>query len=249
MNNSLLLTKNNFSNNVSSYIDNANIQKYCSEKLINLIVEYKNDLSNYNILDLGCGTGFISTHLQQKFNNNYNLFQLDLSLEMLKFNDSTNKICGDFNYLPFANNSLDLIISSFALQWCEDFNKILQNLKLILKPNGILAIALPTSESFKNLANCPFQINKMPNYLEIIEKLNHNNFSLISQNNKNYFENFNNSIDAIKSFKKIGANNLFTNKVGKTFHDLKNFYLINYNFNLSFKLDWVISYFIYLNHV
>jgi malonyl-CoA O-methyltransferase len=249
MDNSALLTKNNFSHNAYNYSSNANIQKYFSEKLVNFIKNYKNDLSGLNILDLGCGTGFISDQLQQKFSDNYNLFQLDLSLEMLKFNNSTNKICGDFNYLPFAYNSFDLIISSFSLQWCDDFNKILQNLKLILKPSGILAIALPTSESFKNLKNCPFQINILPNHFEIINYLNQNNFNLISQNCESYIENFNNPIDAIKSFKKIGANNLQEIKLINSFRDLKNFYLINYKFNLSFKLDWVISYFIYLNHV
>jgi malonyl-CoA O-methyltransferase len=249
MDNSALLTKNNFSNNAYNYSSNANIQKYFSEKLVNFIKNYKNDLSGLNILDLGCGTGFISDQLQQKFSDNYNLFQLDLSLEMLKFNNSANRICGDFNCLPFAYNSFDLIISSFSLQWCDDFNKILQNLKLILKPNGILGIALPTSESFKNLINCPFQINILPNHLEIMNYLNQNNFNLILQNYESYIENFNNPIDAIKSFKKIGANNLQEKKLIHSFRDLKNFYLINYKFNLSFKLDWVISYFIYLNHV
>lgn len=253
MKDSKLLKRNNFSHNVVQYDLNANTQKYCANKLVNFIKNYHNNLNNYNILDLGSGTGFIGSSLNRNFLNNFNLFELDLSIEMLKLDnsfDNSYKICADFNNLPFVENSFDIIISSFAIQWCENLDNLLKNLYMILKKNGHLIMAIPNFESFKQLEISPFQLNKMPKTHEIINLLNHHNFSEIFQYNELYYENFNNPIEAIKSFKKNGSNNLINHQtVINNFKNLRNFHLNNYNFNLGFKLDWNISYFIYKKHV
>ena len=58
------LIKQRFSKNLNTYQENALIQKNMAEKLIQLLPERKFD----NILELGCGTGFLTKLASEKIN-------------------------------------------------------------------------------------------------------------------------------------------------------------------------------------
>ena len=141
-------------------------------------------------------------------------------------------------------SSFDVIISSFSLQWIEDFDNLFNNLHKILKPRGILAISVPDNKSFEELNDSPFLLNKMPATQELSNILIKNQFTKKALINEKICEKFSNLIEALKSFKKIGVNYFSNNK--KNFKDLKKFYLKNLQNNLTYKkLSWSISYFIY----
>ena len=71
-------------------------------------------------LDLGCGTGFFLPHLARRC---HRLHGLDLAPGMLAQaalrGSGAQLVCGDAEQLPFADQSLDWVFSSLALQWCE----------------------------------------------------------------------------------------------------------------------------------
>lgn len=268
MNFNYSLVANNFFNKVEDYLINAKIQKIVANKIAIFIHQYF-DFQNFNatnsgkdnshILDIGSGAGFIFENLEKSFKNKFNFhnfYELDLSLAMLKKSrqsiSSKLQICADFNFLPFQNQSFDLITSSFALQWSDDIDSTLEKICGILKQNGLLILALPTSESFRNFSNLPFRINKMPDAIKIKKTLNKCGLVEKFYFQETCFEKFDNSIQALKYFKKIGANNILRNLDEYDLNDfrkLRNFYLKNYQTKLSFEIDWAISYFIYSKNV
>ena len=67
--------------------------------------------------------------------------------------------------------------------------------------------------SCQNLKNLNlFQINDFPNPLTINESLENSGFKTILSHQENYLDNFENTLDAVKYFKKIGANYNFNHK-------------------------------------
>lgn len=102
------------------------------------------------VLDLGCGTGYLSSHfLQQKTSvpeqAPQQLIALDIALPMLQItrdklgaNRSMTYLCADAENLPLLPHSVDKVVSNLALQWCGDLEKTLRGIKYILKPEGTL---------------------------------------------------------------------------------------------------------------
>lgn len=50
-------------------------------------------------------------------------------------------LCSDAELLPLADNSVDLIFSSLAIQWCNNLPQLMTELARVLKPGGQLYIA------------------------------------------------------------------------------------------------------------
>ena len=245
--------KNNFSNNSSEYLTKANIQKQSAKILCQNLIKVlplENLNNNYNILDIGAGTGFVGNFLIKKLTN-AKIYELDFSEKMLeKRQDSSiqiKQIIGDIEEVEFPKNFFDIIISSFSLQWIENFEKLLKKLKKSAKDNFIFACALPNDKSFKNL-NSPFQILDLPNHNDLQFLLSKENFEEIFVDNQIIFQNFSNPIEALKNFKNIGTNyNFYQNNVKKfsDFGKFRKFYLNNYKKNYNFSLDWSVSYLIF----
>ena len=163
-------------------------------------------------------------------------------------------IQGDAGSICFKPNSFDILISSFSLQWLQDFDKIFTSFYKILKPNGVFIFCLPVNESLKELreaslkSECKFRFNSLP----IIEDLNfllkESNFKINNSFTKNLTEEFENSIDALKSLKKVGANSFLTkiNPITKTqLRKFENFCLKNSTMNgKKFSNSWKVAYFV-----
>ena len=98
------------------------------------------------VMDLGCGTGFFSPKLKQTYPT-AQLFNVDLALGMLRYAreqravTGANWICADAEHLPFAKGSMHLIFSSLAIQWCEDFPALMQEIERVLAPGGQFVFA------------------------------------------------------------------------------------------------------------
>lgn len=90
-------------------------------------------------LDLGCGTGFFLPALAGRCQQ---LHGLDLAPGMLAQaalrGSGARLVCGDAEALPFADQSLDWVFSSLALQWCERPAQAFAEIHRVLKPGGQL---------------------------------------------------------------------------------------------------------------
>jgi malonyl-CoA O-methyltransferase len=96
------------------------------------------------IVDLGCGTGLASAELKRKFRK-AQVIGLDCSRAMLAgllrrsgLMRPLRAVCSDYATLPFAAQSLDLVFSNLAFQWCAAPAQLFSEVRRVLKPGGML---------------------------------------------------------------------------------------------------------------
>lgn len=239
------IIKKNFSRGSESYDDAALMQKKSAQKLVDLAKKFI--ATESKILDLGSGTGFVAREIL-KINSSAKIIETDLCQEMLsKWQRPSNvsAVVCDMENLPFIDEKFDIIFSSFALHWINDFEKSFANFSNLLAPKGIIAFCLPCASSLEELDI--FQINKFPQILEISTLLEKNNLQKIYQEKEIFIEEFCDIISAAKYIKKIGGNYNSQKKLraGKL-AQLRNFYLKNSGKDTrKFQLSWHNAFFIY----
>ena len=105
-------------------------------------------------LDLGCGTGYFSRLLASRFPAGEGI-ALDIAEGMLRHarpqGGASRFIAGDAECLPLRDASVELMFSSLALQWCEDFPAVLSEAKRVLRPGGVLAFSSLCSGTLREL--------------------------------------------------------------------------------------------------
>lgn len=97
-----------------------------------------------HVLDLGCGPGHWTTRLVHHYSTPHSsprVVGLDLAPGMLatarsQHGDRLDWLCGDAAQLPLADQSLDLVFSNLAIQWCPDLDAVLAELRRVLRPGG-----------------------------------------------------------------------------------------------------------------
>ncbi len=113
------------------------------------------------ILDLGCGTGFLTPTLAQRYPK-ARIIDLDLSEGMLgiaKKNKASQQhaVCGDAEYLPIKNRSVDFILSNCVFHWFCNPQNALAEIRRVLKPDGLLLFSTFGPDTLKELrASDPF---------------------------------------------------------------------------------------------
>lgn len=68
-----------------------------------------------------------------------------------RLDDDFARICADEEALPFADGSLDLVVSGLSLQFVNDLPGTLIQIRRALKPDGLLLAALIGGESLSEL--------------------------------------------------------------------------------------------------
>ena len=93
-------------------------------------------------LDLGSGTGYANNWLSERAEQ---LVNVDLAEGMLSFAQSQgckgSHVAGDAESLPLADNTLDLLWSSLALQWSEQPEALITELCRVMRPGGRILIS------------------------------------------------------------------------------------------------------------
>ncbi|MCX8164030.1 MAG: methyltransferase domain-containing protein [Aquificaceae bacterium] len=126
-----------FSRACRSYEDWAIPQKYTAERLRTL------ETINGFVLDLGCGTGFLSQGLDD-------VVGVDIAMGMARVyrNRFKKAVLGDANNLPFKDKSFDFVLSNFALHW-TDINKSIPEAIRVCR--CMLLCAMPVKGSLSQL--------------------------------------------------------------------------------------------------
>ncbi len=100
-------------------------------------------------LDLGCHHGEVAEEIKGK-GGIETLFQCDLSHAMAKQARGLRAVC-DEEFLPFAPNSFDLVISDLSLHHVNDLPGALIQIRHALKPDGLFLGVLPGANSLAEL--------------------------------------------------------------------------------------------------
>ena len=100
-------------------------------------------------VDLGCHGGQLARALAP-LERIDRLVSVDLALAMARRAPAP-RLVADEEAIPFAEASLDLVLSSFSLHWVNDLPGTLAQIRRALKPDGLFLAALPGAESLGSL--------------------------------------------------------------------------------------------------
>lgn len=104
------------------------------------------DLSGKKILDIGCGFGWHCKYASD--NNAENIIGIDISKKMLDIAKRENSAYNiqylnmSMNEMRFSNNSFDLIFSSLAIHYIEDYQSLVDKMYNMLKKEGSIVISV-----------------------------------------------------------------------------------------------------------
>lgn len=138
-------------NMILSRVRFLNTGKYdlLRDLITNTIKENLN-IENENVIcDLGCGEGYYTTYFHNALKEEFNLSTYGIDLSKQAINecairqramklDNIKFIIGNLNYLPIQNESVDLIVNSFAKIDTSEFLRVLRRDGLFLRilPGG-----------------------------------------------------------------------------------------------------------------
>ncbi|XP_044119404.1 arginine-hydroxylase NDUFAF5, mitochondrial isoform X1 [Neovison vison] len=134
---------------------------YLKEEVGSRIADRVYDIArNFSLaLDVGCGRGYIAQHLNKETVGKF--FQVDIAENALKnvleMEIPTVSILADEEFLPFRENTFDLVVSSLSLHWVNDLPRALEQIHYVLKPDGVFIGAMFGGDTLYEL-RCSLQL-------------------------------------------------------------------------------------------
>lgn len=102
------------------------------------------------ILDVACGTGYGSTYLLN--GGAKKVIGVDISKDAIKYatkhyrGSRLHFLCMDATELGFRNNLFDMICSFEVIEHIKEYNKLLFQIRRVLKKEGVCIISTPSKE-------------------------------------------------------------------------------------------------------
>ena len=212
-----------FNRAANTYDAAAVLQKRVREEMLSRL-----DLVNIKpkaILDAGCGTGHGSFALQKRFSN-ANIVSLDLAFNMLqqtklqrpwlqkclqKMLHQQHLLCADIENLPIASNSMGLVWSNLAIQWCNDLDGAFSELARVLQPEGLLMFSTFGPDTLKELraatTNSHTHVSRFIDMHDIGDALVRAGFSTPVLDVEHYTLTYDDVKSVMTDLKSIGAHN------------------------------------------
>lgn len=182
----------NFDKHAHHYNTATPIQQATVKILANLLKTYA-PVNTSIWLDIGCGTGRLSQAILSKLDKPQHLswYGLDNSPNMLTMFEQSlatiqrehspffvKALLADMQAIPLPDNSIDQLVSSFALHWVgqRGVSAMVTELGRVLHPNGQIHVAIPVAGSLSQLhERCPtlpiYPFTKAENWLEHFDTL------------------------------------------------------------------------------
>lgn len=150
-----------FSRAASDYDAAAVLQREVCTRLLERLECIK--LQPSRLLDVGSGTGWGTRQLGERYAKT-EVIALDIALGMLQVARGTSGwwkklfagkresfLCADVEALPLAANSVGMVWSNLALQWCNDLPATFTELQRVLKVDGLLMFSSFGVDTLKEL--------------------------------------------------------------------------------------------------
>jgi|TARA_B110000240_G_C13477871_1_gene443910 malonyl-CoA O-methyltransferase len=219
-----------------------------------------------NGLDIGCGTGRISQQLATRCDT---LVAMDLAFGMLVYAKQNSfvddpSICwlqGDADFLPMADNSVDMVFSSMVLQWSDNQQKVMSEIARVMTSGSHAILAIMCDGSFN-------QLNESWQTIDNQRHVNHfysartwyeaarSQGLQVSMQEKQYVTWHPDIRQLLSSIKSIGANVLLTNQNStqelthksknafnrRTLQQLETFYHKKYAENMQLPLTYQVCF-------
>ena len=129
------------------------------------------------VVDAGAGTAPATAQLARRFPQ-ATVIAFDLAHGMLlqaaqhlglrdrvlggRFGHPFQRVCGDVHRLPFATGSVQLVFSSLMLQWSDDLDAALRELRRVLAPGGMLTFSSFGPDTLRELREAWAAVDAAP---------------------------------------------------------------------------------------
>ena len=174
--------RRSFGNAAKTYDGNAFLQREIAGRLFERLEYIK--LQPSTVLDLGCGTGYATAKLRERFPV-ANIVGLDLALQMLATARTQAKpaswwtrvtgrappqswLCSDAEALPFKTESIDFVVSNLTLQWCNP-ERVAKEVSRVLKPTGLFMFTTLGPDTLKELRAAFRAIDDKPHVNKFVD--------------------------------------------------------------------------------
>jgi malonyl-CoA O-methyltransferase len=211
--------KQSFSAASVTYDGVAELQRTVGKALLSTI---DTDSLTGTLLDLGCGTGFLTSELSVCIQP---IIALDIALPMLqvtraKLADTPNVgyLCADAEQLPFAGQVVDGVFSNLALQWCVNLHAVFSDIKRVLKPGGLLSFSTFGPQTLQELKAAWAEVddynhvNDFYSEQQLRRFLRQAGYTEIAIETKLYTSSYESVWALMKELKHIGAHNVIAGR-------------------------------------
>jgi malonyl-CoA O-methyltransferase len=214
----------------------ASFQKQAAGELLNQLSAIRCQLSTLKILDIGCGTGFLTYGIADALPD-ANIFGCDISHTMVKAaRDKNNKgqesgvrgqnkkiffLTADGGVLPYKDGIFERVASNLTYQWVHDIKTAFLEAYRVLRLNGVFIFSVLGPETLKELRHCyieakaRFNRDGLPPFVGFLDKqmiqssLEDTGFKKISIKKTNIIKTYPDMWALLKAMKYMGAGNPF----------------------------------------
>ena len=216
------LARQAFDKSASQYDEAAVLQREVATRMLERLDFIKHQPKT--ILDVGAGTGFCSRHLAERYPD-AQIYVLDFAFNMLKvardnagwwqrFRHRYQFIAGDAEQLPLADGSVDMLVSSLAIQWCNDPDRVFAEFRRVLAPGGMLMFTTFGPDTLKELraswaqVDSEVHVNHFFDMHDVGDALMRNGFAEPVMDTEYITMTYREALTLMQDLKQIGAHNV-----------------------------------------
>lgn len=214
------VNRKKFSRSAAYYARHAGLQRRLAAATAELVPK---DRAPSRILDIGCGTGFLTREMSERFPT-ADIIGLDLSEGMvlearsyLSGRPRVEILLGDaLGVLPHA----ELVVSSSTFQWLRPLDQGIRGIFQCLSEDGLLCFSLMTEGTLEALERARSQISPQggfgfPRIAEIRELLGEVGFELEAEREETFSIRFASAEEFLKNLSNLGVSGRLEKPLGR----------------------------------